>query len=79
MEDGVPGAANNTGGAALAKTLGSCAGLTRASMMNVSGKETYLRLTLWSVIMDCRVKPGNDGTEPHTCCPPLIWISAPFT
>src|SRR3990167_3454074 len=42
----------------------SCAGLTRASMMPRREREPYVRFLLPNVIMDCRVKPGNDGAEP---------------
>jgi hypothetical protein len=41
----------------------SCPGLTRASMMQRRAREPYARSTLWTIIMDCRVKPGNDNGE----------------
>ena len=47
----------------------SCAGLTRASMMNSSAAQRYETLLAWRVIMDCRVKPGNDsGEDPDLLC-----------
>ena len=38
----------------------SCAGLTRASLMQLNVCETYERPTFGRGLMDCRVKPGND-------------------
>jgi hypothetical protein len=37
----------------------SCAGLTRASMMKLQQAKPYVCICS-SLIMDCRVKPGND-------------------
>ncbi len=41
----------------------SCAGLTRASMMSGKVEGPYVPLYLSSSLMDCRVKPGNDGVR----------------
>jgi hypothetical protein len=39
----------------------SCAGLTRASMKQLQCPKPYEGLPCVHVIMDCRVKPGNDA------------------
>jgi hypothetical protein len=41
----------------------SCAGLTRASIMNRRGKKLTKCWLLPNLLMDCRVKPGNDKTN----------------
>jgi hypothetical protein len=36
-------------------------------MMNSSAAQRYETLLAWRVIMDCRVKPGNDSGEDRIC------------
>src|SRR6185437_8333683 len=46
----------------------SCPGLTRASMIGFHALGSYVSLPLSLCLMDCRVKPGNDGREGIMVC-----------
>jgi hypothetical protein len=46
-------------------------------MMTVGKRKAYASLNLWGHLMDCRVKPGNDGRELRACITNLASLQTP--